>query len=591
MTVRAQYGNLSDAVQKKFEVSEGLLTVPVTREYEVKAGSPLVNQGTLSGAGRSKIVFSLEPYGTYYRELQELRGSYTNRLDAELARHVAQQLLMKHYNEPQPFEAPDLEQLLNYQSKQDGGLQLFPYDSSDLELSFKAARFASDIMDVSRLDAFFISKLDKDQYEKVAPNVTEVIWALAGRASLGRPVLNDLNLFRNSNTEPLTLEHKLTLAYAYAVLGDFGSANELLDEVLSEKSQFAHEGVALVVRGDKDENTNRELTALAASTAALARHKDAAVLWEGARLYESTRTLNVLEHLAVLDAQLSRLPRGEKGAVTYIYDGREEIVELEKAETHTLTVPSGAEVTNVRIVSVSGPVEARVHNEAPYSSQSITRSETLKIARHYEVNGKRTTTFKEGDLVTVVLTPTITRQPYPLPPDGPIPLDLVPLSPDAEKELEKALLDAVEETKLIKEEADIARDDAATSDAHHAEEVEILSEEPAIISEPIILPSPTIIPPLPAQNYEVIDLLPAGLLPLTTRSEYYYYSRDTVYPTSVEGQRVYFNLWQNRDHPREIRYLARVVATGEFVAEPAIIQEVQNPARLNLSQEVSVIIE
>jgi hypothetical protein len=102
----------------------------------------------------------------------------------------------------------------------------------------------------------------------------------------------------------------------------------------------------------------------------------------------------------------------------------------------------------------------------------------------------------------------------------------------------------------------------------------------------------------PSANYQVTDILPAGLTPVTgVYNPYAYGAYDWLNPFDIAGQLVSFNVWKNGEpdtngnYHDHIYYYARVRTKGVYKAEPAIIQAFQDPATINFtpsSQEVTV---
>ena len=88
--------------------------------------------------------------------------------------------------------------------------------------------------------------------------------------------------------------------------------------------------------------------------------------------------------------------------------------------------------------------------------------------------------------------------------------------------------------------------------------------------------------------YQLSDLLPSGLVPVTTVSQgdQVYYEGiedpDLVFPYQVVGSRVSFCAYRDSDQ-NVLRYLARVVSKGEYLAEPALLQSMQVPDSRALS--------
>jgi uncharacterized protein YfaS (alpha-2-macroglobulin family) len=81
--------------------------------------------------------------------------------------------------------------------------------------------------------------------------------------------------------------------------------------------------------------------------------------------------------------------------------------------------------------------------------------------------------------------------------------------------------------------------------------------------------------------YQVSDLLPSGLKPITR--EYEWGITGAVdYPYAIEGQRVSFCVYrEGRQLP--LVYYARVIGKGTYVVEPAVIQSQKAPESINLT--------
>jgi len=95
--------------------------------------------------------------------------------------------------------------------------------------------------------------------------------------------------------------------------------------------------------------------------------------------------------------------------------------------------------------------------------------------------------------------------------------------------------------------------------------------------------------------HEVTDLLPSGLRAVTNERMIYAdeYAEDeggTRFPYAVEGQRVSFCVSTDDPDRAPIVYYARAVSTGQFVAEPAVIQSQRVPGNIAFSQPVAVAI-
>jgi hypothetical protein len=82
--------------------------------------------------------------------------------------------------------------------------------------------------------------------------------------------------------------------------------------------------------------------------------------------------------------------------------------------------------------------------------------------------------------------------------------------------------------------------------------------------------------------YQVSDLLPSGLKPITRPSRWGL--GFASYPYRIDGQRVSFCVSKGRfGRTRDPTYFARVVSAGEYIAEPVIIQSMKSAESVSLS--------
>ncbi|HCQ31256.1 TPA: hypothetical protein DIU27_02650 [Candidatus Collierbacteria bacterium] len=90
--------------------------------------------------------------------------------------------------------------------------------------------------------------------------------------------------------------------------------------------------------------------------------------------------------------------------------------------------------------------------------------------------------------------------------------------------------------------------------------------------------------------YQVSDLLPSGLRPITSVYSFGLDSTNTWYPYEINGQKVSFCVGSGNKN-NTINYYARVISAGDFRAESALIQSLIAPSVFNLSPAGSVSIK
>lgn len=90
--------------------------------------------------------------------------------------------------------------------------------------------------------------------------------------------------------------------------------------------------------------------------------------------------------------------------------------------------------------------------------------------------------------------------------------------------------------------------------------------------------------------YQVTDILPSGLKPVTAPYSLGIGNTDVNYPYEINGQRISFCVYKNsKQNP--LIYYARVVNPGEFRAENVLIQSLISPSVYNLSDSAQVTIK
>ncbi|OJI06405.1 hypothetical protein BK004_03620 [bacterium CG10_46_32] len=95
-------------------------------------------------------------------------------------------------------------------------------------------------------------------------------------------------------------------------------------------------------------------------------------------------------------------------------------------------------------------------------------------------------------------------------------------------------------------------------------------------------------------SYQVTDILPSGLLPITKRyTGYYGGGCHNWYPYNIDGQKVKYQVWDSWNNTgcgNYISYFARVKTKGTYAAEPAVLQSMLNPDFINYSDAQTVTI-
>ncbi len=92
-------------------------------------------------------------------------------------------------------------------------------------------------------------------------------------------------------------------------------------------------------------------------------------------------------------------------------------------------------------------------------------------------------------------------------------------------------------------------------------------------------------------GYEVTDYLPSGLKPIENQNSFgLSYQEDGIY-TRVEGQKVTFYAYKDKDGNQTYSYYARVISPGTFKADGTIIQGIQSRDSINVGDVETVTIK
>jgi len=319
-------------------------------------------------------------------------NSGSARADALLASRLALQILKDDYRSDS-WWLPDADSLTERLSQyQNGGMELLPYGSADLELSSEMAATAPEYLDRDDLSSYFWNIVDDP-----STNRSDLIEALAGLAALHEPVLTALQ--QASALSDLGWRERLSIARGLAAAGDTERARGLLDGLLATAVQRDNLTSLHVTESDAD---NYEATADAAALAAQLAHPQADALM---RFVQSNWRADAFPVLAKARYLKSVIPTLGNRDITFGYtlgDGEKTIL-FKDGWSQTLTLTS-EEASKFRVTKADGPITI-----------SFVKRETGRPVSVPEVSVERTyqtandlSHLKAGDAVTITLTPRIT---------------------------------------------------------------------------------------------------------------------------------------------------------------------------------------
>jgi uncharacterized protein YfaS (alpha-2-macroglobulin family) len=389
VTVSVQQGELKDAIQKHISVVKNYFTKPTINTQTVTNGQMQIN-GNNNGYTRLKFVDAGR--GRYYQEL--LWNSYTGgiRADQITASYYAQQLLNQYFGDEKPADSLDLSLYQSYD-----GIRLFPYSDPDLELTVKVADLAKDHVNTNDVGDY----LARVFYDKKTDVHRQAI-ALYGLGALRKPVLTRL---QNIKSVPdLTWQDKIYVALGLAKIGALEEARQLYQKDIRPHLNF--DGPQAWYQEISDETARIKLTNLTGVlTAHLGLTEDSDKLWGYMTSHAPTKDLDMLEKVMFIKSAIAHVPESE-ATFTYATSGRREDVTLKNGERHSVTL-SSEELKSINLSNVSGNVQVTSFYEVGQDPNTLTKDNKLSLTRQYLVDGKPTTSFKEGDVVQVRLTPKV----------------------------------------------------------------------------------------------------------------------------------------------------------------------------------------
>ncbi|MBX4204941.1 MAG: hypothetical protein KW788_01980, partial [Candidatus Doudnabacteria bacterium] len=235
---------------------------------------------------------------------------------------------------------------------------------------------------------------------------------------------------------------------------------------------------------------------------------DSNVLWNYMISHYPVKDLHVLEKVMFMKAAIEQTNSSDEVKFKYETNALSQDVVLKNGDSYSVTL-STSELASLKFSNVSGEIKVISYYEQTQDPSSLTRNSKLGIGRQYLINGLAATTFHEGDIIKIQLTPRM---------------------------------------------------------------------DPSALGG----------------SYQIIDYLPSGLRPITEPYRYdgyYDYSNCIWYPQKIVDNKLYFTVYKGSQYYQcgsSFVYYARVVTTGSFTANPAIIQSVTNPDDLNLSESTKV---
>ncbi len=253
-TVKAISGENSDGVKLPLTVVPDGITMATRRTItadEIASLNPTLYPVNIS--------FTNAQFADYLDVVYYVYSIRYNRADSLAARYAATATIDKIYGGG--LESKELERISDTLSSYShrGLIPLMQYAEGDVILTAKIAALTPELISSSKradMTDIFSNMIRKQSY------TTDVQLAacLLGLAAFGEPVLSDIYTVASSE---ISLEAKLYLSFALAIMGDYSAARELYDIALYER----FEGEAEVNISADTTEEKIKLTALALMTA------------------------------------------------------------------------------------------------------------------------------------------------------------------------------------------------------------------------------------------------------------------------------------------------------------------------------------
>lgn len=389
LVVTAKQGRLSDSLKRTVNVVDTYLTRNVTKHYRYAPNVKFQNE---SANGYVTLTFSQFERGELYNILKNI--SYADsgmRIDQKGGSVMANQLLETYFGEKNNTTTKSLEM---YQSE-DGGLTLFPYSSSDLELSSIGAHLLkNDMINTVRLKRYLY-----DSTTNGKADIKRISRALYGLAAFNEPVL--LKIQKIKYERSLSLDDKIFVALALDAIGakeDARSyfAQEIAKEVVN-RAGYSYLDV-------KNDDMKSILSMRVAFLLERIGDVSSRQFFEYAKNNLPTETLMNFEQILYIQKVLQG---SDTQSTSFEFTARDksESKTLKNGETFTVTLTT-EELNSLSIRDVVGDLGIAVSYEKKFAQEEKNEfDKNISIDRIYSVNGITRKTFSDGDIVMIKLVP------------------------------------------------------------------------------------------------------------------------------------------------------------------------------------------
>lgn len=390
---------LSDRLTSTFEVVESRLTAARTAYGTIGDNVP-----TLAGtSGLTTYTFADAGRGAVVRVLLGLAEPGGARLDRLIAQSVARDVLIAEFGRTSASLPPLDFDLSRYPVSEDfggegelatPGVGLLPWSGPDPWLAVRVALTAPDALNRDNLrSALSALRNGSDTKRDLA------IAALAGLASLGEPVLADLQA---AGREPdLTTTERLYLALGYAAAGDEPSAIAIERDLLERDGERLGAWVRLRTGADLDATV--DATSLMMILAGSVGDPLASDMADYIVANPASDTVHDLDLAAYATRLLERTPAAA-ASFAYTVDGSRTVVSMKPGEAFSLSLTNEQRST-LRLEPISGKVGVTLEGRVVVAPATLDPHPDLTLTR--ATLGSPVTA---GRIVVIDLTATFAAQ-------------------------------------------------------------------------------------------------------------------------------------------------------------------------------------
>ena len=366
---------LSDRITSTFEVVESRLTAARTAYGTIGDKVPAVADTT----GLTTYTFADAGRGSLVPVLLDLAEPGGARLDRLIAQSVARGVLIAAFGRTSASLPPLDFDPSRYPVSEDWGgdggtttpgVGLVPWGGPDPWLAARIALTAPDVLNRDNLRAALAALRNADDTKRDL-----AIAALAGLASLGEPVLTDLQAARR---EPdLSVTERLYLALGFWAAGDEPSAIAIERDLLERDGERLGGWVRLRVGDDLDATI--EATSLVMILAAGVGDPLAVDMADYVTANPAADSVHDLDLAAYATRALERTP-ATAASFAYTVDGNRTVVSLKPGEAFSLPLTNEQRAT-LRLESVSGKVGVTVEGRVVVAPATLDPHPDLTLTR------------------------------------------------------------------------------------------------------------------------------------------------------------------------------------------------------------------